>query len=158
MSEPGPIIDREACRQEVSARLLRRLLSETVDALRCAEATVWVISTDGLRLEAAINHGPTAAIVESQSVPADESVVGMVAANGLATAIGPEDWHNPSVDKATGTPTLAMVATPITLKGQTIGVLSAINPRDGGVFSGPAIDVIQWKAYLAGLIVGEQAG
>ena len=158
MPEPAPIIDREVCRQEVAARLLRRLLAEAVHDLGCAEATVWVIAADGLRMEAAINHGPTAAVVESQSVPADESVVGMVAANGLATAIGPADWHNPSVDQATGTPTVAMVAAPITIRGLTVGVLSAINPNGGGVFPAPAIDMVQWKAYLAGLIIAEQAG
>ena len=158
MTDPTPIIDRDAVREEVSARLLRRLLAELVEDLRCAEATVWVISADGTRMDAAINHGPTAGVVESQSVPANESVVGMVAANGFATAIGPADWHNPSVDQATGTPTLAMVAAPILLRGQPIGVLSAINPRDGGVFSAPAVDTIQWRAYLAGLIIGEQAG
>jgi len=96
-------------------------------------------------------------VVERISVPAHNSVIGLVAEQGLAKAIGPADWHNPSVDKATGTPTLAMVAAPIDVVGVRVGVLSAINPTGGGVFEGAALRTLIEKADQAGKIL-ERAG
>lgn len=155
-AEP-PVVDRATCRRGDVAPELRRLLADTVRELRCAESTIWTISPDGLHLEGAINHGPTVAVVESISVPANNSVIGLVAEQGLAKAIGPADWHNPSVDKATGTPTIAMVAAPIDVHGVRAGVLSAINPTGGGVFEGAALRALIEKANRAGKIL-EQAG
>lgn len=147
------IIDRATCREPATASRLRRLLAETVSELGCAESTIWTISPDGMHLEGAINHGPTVEVVEHVSVPAHNSVIGLVAEQGLAKAIGPADWHNPSVDKATGTPTLAMVAAPIDVVGVRVGVMSAINPTGGGVFEGAALRVLIEKADQAGKIL-----
>ena len=147
------VIDRAACREPATAGQLRQLLADTVKELRCAESTIWMISPDGLHLEGAINHGPTVDVVERISVPAANSVIGLVAEQGLAKAIGPADWHNPSVDEATGTATLAMVAAPIDVEGVRAGVLSAINPTAGGVFEGPALRILIEKADQAGKIL-----
>ena len=150
---PPRIIDRATCQEPARANRLRQLLAETVRELHCAESTIWTISPDGMHLEGAINHGPTADVVERVSVPANNSVIGLVAEQGLAKAIGPEDWHNPSVDKATGTPTLAMAAAPIDVEGVRVGVMSAINPTAGGVFDGAALRILIEKAEQAGRIL-----
>jgi len=155
---PSPrVIDRATCHKTPIEGQLRQLLADTVKDLRCAESTIWTISPDGLHLEGAINHGPTVEVVEQISVPAHNSVIGLVAEQGLAKAIGRADWHNPSVDKATGTPTLAMVAAPIDVIGVRVGVMSAINPTTGGVFEGAALRILIEKANQAGRIL-EQAG
>ena len=149
----APVIDRATCHEKANEGPLRQLLADTVKELRCAESTIWTISLDGLHLEGAINHGPTVDVIERISVPAHNSVIGLVAEQGLAKAIGPEDWHNPSVDKATGTATLAMAAAPIDVAGVRVGVLSAINPTAGGVFEGPALRILIEKADRAGRIL-----
>lgn len=154
VKEPA-VIDRATVRRGATETLLRQLLADTVKELRCAEATIWTISADGLHLEGAINHGPTVKVVESISVPANNSVIGLVAEQGLAKAIGPADWHNPSVDKATGTATVAMVAAPIDVEGVRTGVLSAINPTEGGGFEGAALRALIEKADRVGKILAQ---
>lgn len=157
MTEPsGVVIERDVCRaSERLARAARRLLAETARDCAAAEATFWLISADGQHMEGVFNHGPTPEILETAAVPVADSVVGMVAANGLAASIGPEDPHNPAVDRMTGTVTRAMVAAPVRVRGQTCGVISAINPQRGGVFSGEALDTLKWKAWLLGLVLAE---
>jgi hypothetical protein len=147
------VIDRARVRRDATAGPLRRLLADTVRELDCAEATIWTISPDGLHLEGALNHGPTMTVVENITVPANDSVIGLVAEQGLAKAIGPADWHNPSVDKATGTATLAMAAAPIDVRGERVGVLSAINPLAGGVFGGEALRALVSRAEQAGTLL-----
>jgi hypothetical protein len=80
-------------------------------------------------------------------------VVGTVASNGLATSIGPGDFHNPSIDELTGLRTRAMVAAPVLVRGKIVGVVSAINPTGGGLFSAGDLERISWKAYLIGLVL-----
>ncbi len=148
-------ISRAACRAEPIELAVRRLLRDTVEDLRASEATLWVFSEAGDRLEAALNDGPTREIVEAQSVAVDGSVVGMVASVGMAECIGPGDAHDDTVDEATGTDTSAMAAAPVVLGrgGDVFGVLSAINPTDRASFDGEALEKIAWQAYLIGLVV-----
>jgi hypothetical protein len=156
MADAPPAPDRAFVREESVARLLRQLLADTVSDLDASEATIWTISQDGLHLDAALNHGPTAEIVEAQSVPVKDSVVGLVASTGFPMCIGPEDYHNPSVDAATKTRTLAMAAAPFSCDQEPAGVISAINPAGGGLFSASHLETLKWKAYLLGLILEDQ--
>jgi hypothetical protein len=156
MAEAPSAPSREFVREESVARLLRQLLADTVSDLDASEATIWTISADGLHLEAALNHGPTAEVVEAQSVPVSESVVGLVASTGFPMCIGPEDFHNPQVDLATKTRTLAMAAAPFSCAQEPAGVISAINPTGGGLFSASHLETLKWKAYLLGLILQDQ--
>jgi signal transduction protein with GAF and PtsI domain len=157
MSTPRLVIDRAALQAAPLATLLRHLVRDAVGALGAGESTVWVPDADGTRLDAAINHGPTSAIVERLSVAVDDSVVGLVHMMNIGTCIGPDDRHNPAVDNATGTPTRAMVAVPIHHGQWTIGVLSAINPVEPRSFDHRDLAEMEWRAYLAGLIIGDYA-
>jgi len=79
----------------------------------------------------------------------------MVASNGLSISIGPDDYHHPAVDEATQVATLAMIAAPVHVGGKRCGVLSAINPIDGGLFSSKDLEILSWKAYLMGLVLND---
>jgi hypothetical protein len=86
-------------------------------------------------------------------VPANDSVVGLVATTGITACIGPGDYQNPSIIKMTGLQVHAMVVAPVMIDSQICGVVSAINPVDGGLFSPADLDTLQWKAYLLGLLL-----
>jgi GAF domain len=146
-------IDRAFCRREEMQELGRRLLRDTVSGCGAAEATLWVTSADGQHLDAALNHGLKPDVVEALSVPVADSVVGMVACTGAASCIGPEDYQNPTVVEATGIKVAAMAAAPVYVKGHLCGVISTINPQESAVFEAKQLDVLQWKAYLMGLII-----
>lgn len=151
-------LTRATVQRESVAALGRRLLAEVVRDCGAAEATLWLISLDGLRLEGTLNCGPTPHILERESVPLTESVIGMVASNGLATSIGSEDYHHPGIDRLTGTRTSAMIAAPIYLHGRLGAVLSAINPVGRELFVSEDLEKLSWKAYLLGLVLADATG
>ena len=151
-------LDRAFCQSEPVAALLRRALADVARGLEAEEATIWTISEDGARLEATLNHGEHAEIMEALSVPADDSVVGMVAQSGLATAIGPDDWQNRTVIDALGIETRALVAAPLLLDGEIIGVLTAFNPRERPIFDDGSILQVEWHAYVMALVLADHCG
>ena len=152
---PRLTLDRAACQSGRLGRLLRRLLGEAVASCQAAEGTLWVPSPNGAAMEGALSVGQTPDILESASVPAGDSVVGLVFSTGVATCIGPGDPHNPGVDEQTGLPTRAMAAAPVRIGSDTVAVLSVINPTRGGVFSRSDLEMLEWKAYLTALVIGE---
>ncbi len=133
---------------------LSRLLTEAIAEISAAEGTIWVLSPSHDQLDAALNVGLARAVVETMSVPINASVIGMVASTGLSTCIGPDDWHNPDVDRATGIPTRAMAAAPLRYHDDMVGVVSVINPPGGQQrFSGSDLEILQWKTLLMGLVL-----
>ena len=151
-----PSLDRATCRRPATQTLVRRLLTEVVEACAASEATFWVASADGERLEAAINCGPKHEVVESLDVPVSDSVVGMVALTNSAVCIGPGEEHNLTVDRAVGVTTQSMAATPVHVRSHFLGVLSTINPTDRPQFDARDLDLLQWKAYLLSLLLADQ--
>jgi len=131
----------------------RRLLAEIVRDCGATEATLWLIGSDGRHMDGVLNHGKTPDLLEKASVPVTDSVVGMVASSGIATGVGPGDVLNRSIDAQTGTPTRAMIASPVHVDDRLVGVVSAINPAHSILFGADALEMLQWKAYLLGLIL-----
>ncbi len=152
------VADRAECQKGRMALLGRRLLAEVAGDCHAAEATLWLIGPDGKQMLGTLNHGPTPGVLESAAVAVNDSVVGMVASTGISASIGPDEWHNPSVDAATGTKTQAMIAAPVYVKRRLGGVLSAINSTNGQKFAGNDLRTLEWKAYLMGLILGDRNG
>ena len=116
--------------------MVAQALAQICLDLQAEEASLWCVSEDGTHMELAVNHGGQAALLESLSVPVGDSVVGLVQATRMATAIGPDDAHHPGVDAATGRTTRAMVAAPVVGPEGVLGVVSAINPLQESRFSG----------------------
>jgi hypothetical protein len=141
-------------RRSPVARPLVRLLDEAVREVTAAEGTLWLLSHDGAHLLGVFNNGATREVVEQSAVPLETSVIGLVASTGLASCIGPDEWHNPDIDRVTGTQTMAMAAAPIRCHDRVAGVLSAINCRGlTGLFSGNDLETLEWKALLIGLVL-----
>jgi hypothetical protein len=134
----------------------RRLLARAAADCRASEATLWLLSADRASLDGALNHGATPDVLERLSVPITKSVVGMVASTGVAASIGPDDYHHPVAAEAGAARTVAMIAAPLYVNGKLTGVVSAINPRDGGQqFSGDDLAALSFNAYLLGLVLAD---
>jgi GAF domain-containing protein len=157
MSSAPLAVDRAWCRRPPLAARLRRLLARAARDLGAAEATLWVFDGEGLSLDAALNHGPTVALVEAQSVPAAESIVGFVATEGTGMVVGPDDWQNPTVMEATGTAVTAMVTVPVRLAGEVVGALSMINAVGRAHFGAEDLAEAEWQAFLVGAVLAQAA-
>jgi len=151
-----PDVDAAFCRRTPLATRLRRLLADAARDLRAAESTLWTYADDDT-LAAALNHGPNASVVEAQSVSVAESVVGFVAMQGASMVVGPDDWQNPTVMRATGTPVTAMIAVPVSLGGDVVGVLSVINPAGRARFGAEDLAEAAWYAFLVEAVTAHAA-
>ena len=146
-------VTRQFCQHGRNQSILRRFMAETTAACQAGEATFWVISADGRNMEGAINTGAVKDKLESASVPANDSVVGLTATTGISACIGPDDYQNPTIINMTGLKVHSMVVAPVRVDAQICGVISAVNPIHGGLFQAGDLDVLQWKAYLLGLVL-----
>lgn len=150
--------DRTSCQAAPTGALGRQLLARATDDCRAAEATLWLLSADRTNMEGVLNHGQTPALLEALSVPITQSVVGMVASTGVGASIGPDDYHHPVATAAGAADTLAMIAAPVLIRGRLAGVVSAINPRGGGLFSAADLERLSFNAYLLGLVLADTHG
>lgn len=147
------VISPDACRAAPLDGLLTRFLRETCGALNGSEATFWSLSADRGQLDGAANFGPSESIIENAVVPVGQSSIGMVATTEMPIVLGAHERLYAGIDEATGTPTRGMVAAPVRIHGQVVGVLSCINPPQDAMFSGAQIEVLEWKAYLLGALL-----
>jgi hypothetical protein len=154
----SPMPTRASSQSGATATLGRRVLARTVEDCRAQEATLWLLSEDSQSMEGVLNHGKTPQVMESLSVPITQSVVGMVASTGVSASIGPDDYHHPVATRAGAADTLAMIAAPVLIRGKLAGVVSAINPRSGGIFSAEDLERLSFNAYLLGLILADTHG
>ena len=149
---------RASCQAGAMATLGRRVLARAVEDCRAEEGTLWLLSADRQVMEGTLNVGKTPDVMESLSVPITQSVVGMVASTGVSASIGPEDYHHPVATRAGAADTLAMIAAPVLIKGKLAGVVSAINPRGGGLFSADDLERLSFNAYVLGLMLADTHG
>jgi GAF domain-containing protein len=151
-------ITRASCQENATGAMGRRLLARAVEDCRAQEATLWLLSQDRQRMEGVLNHGKTPEVMEALSVPITQSVVGMVASTGVSASIGPDDYHHPVATQAGAADTRAMIAAPVLIRGKLEGVVSAINPRGGGIFSAEDLERLSFNAYLMGLMLADTHG
>ena len=133
----------------------RRALGEVVATCHAHEATLWVISRDGLAMEGALNHGATPQILENVSVPLDASVVGMVASNGLSASIGADHYRHPGPEREGGATVQAMIAAPVYVRQKIVGVLSAIKSACGDLFTPDDLEALNRAADLMGKLLAD---
>lgn len=156
--EPAPVrhplafrINWDFCHTPRTLKLMRRFMAETAGDCRASEATFWVISADGKRIEGAVNFGKDVDKVEKLVVHANDSVVGLIATAGISLCVGPGEFMNPEIKKEFSVRN--MVVAPVTVDSQICGVVSAINAIDGEKFKPEDLETLQWKAYLLGLVL-----
>ena len=131
-------------RTEAQARRdrIREVLAEACARLGAAEASLWVLGPEGDEVQLAINAGGDAALLETLAVPVVGSVVGLVFATGMSTAIGPGEDHHPGIDVATGIATRAMGVAPVRTDEGVEAVISAINPAGRTRFIGADLETL----------------
>ena len=131
------------------------LLPLVAPALVALVAGLWTglvrlgIDVDPLRPELASLHGP------------------LLVWGFLGTQIGLEravalrrrwPYLVPAATAAGAADTRAMIAVPVYVKGELAGVVSAINPADGGLFSAEDMEQLSFRAYLIGLVLADTHG
>ena len=133
-------------------QVLRQSTLRVAEVLRAESSTLMLVDQPHQELVFKIPAGPAEAILQEKRMPIDKGVAGWVATQGEPLII--EDAESDhrfygDVDRMTGYRTRSIMAVPLQVKGNIIGVVEVINKIDGGSFS---LDDLQWLSILTPLI------
>ncbi len=135
--------------------ILQRVLEQVHQALQVEAVSLALITADKTELVIKAATGPVADEVIGLRLKMGEGIAGWVAREGKG-AITPdtkkEPQFNQKVDRRTGFETRAIACAPIRSKGETIGVLEAINPVNG-TFDPDALLLLNGIGSLAGSVL-----
>jgi transcriptional regulator with GAF, ATPase, and Fis domain len=129
LADLGAMIAREVELDE----LLSTFATRVAHAMNADRATLWLVdaATGELRSEVANAPELTGGLLR---LPAGRGLAGAVAAGGIAVnlddARSDPRW-SPDVDRQTGYQTRAVLAVPVSSRGQIIGVVQVLNKHDG---------------------------
>jgi signal transduction histidine kinase len=95
-------------------------------------------------------------VLNKQRTPLDEGIAGWVASRGVPVLVNDaqnDARFSPSVDTRTGFLTKSVVCAPIQIRGQTIGVLEALNKRSDQGFDSEDLRLIITTANQAAVAI-----
>ncbi len=114
--------------------LLQNILESAVQILDCEAGTLFMVDEDTEELVFTVTVGPAAEDLIGKRIPAGKGIVGKavetrapVVENNTREA---KDWAK-GTDEKTGFSTQALLAVPLQIKGNVIGVVEVINKKDG---------------------------
>ena len=135
------------------AELLPRVFDRVIEALDAEAGSIWL--KDGERVVCELGRGPAGEEIEGVELPVGAGIVGDVALKGeaqmIADARGDTRFVH-QVDEATGFVTRSVLAAPLKVKGEVLGVLEILNKRSGtGQFDERDGALLEALASTAGL-------
>jgi signal transduction histidine kinase len=133
-------------------QVLKQSTERVTEVLRAESSTLILVDEVRRELVFKIPAGPAEDMLREQRMPMDKGVAGWAASRGEPVIIpdvdADERWYV-GMDRLTGYRTHSIMAVPLQVKGQTIGVVEVINKVDGASFT---VDDLQWLSILAPLI------
>ncbi|HSJ86297.1 MAG TPA: GAF domain-containing protein, partial [Anaerolineales bacterium] len=114
--------------------LLRNILENAMNILNCEAGTLFLVDEQTDDLVFRVTAGPVATNLLGQRIPAGSGIVGR-AVQMRAPVIENDGQRSPShfeaPDKQTGFTSRSLLAVPMQIKDQVLGVIEVINRRDG---------------------------
>ncbi|MBQ7158610.1 MAG: sigma 54-interacting transcriptional regulator [Treponema sp.] len=132
--------------------LLVYILESAMCLVECESSSLLLVKEDGtLRFVVAL--GPKGA--EAQNIPVDKSsIAGWVAANNkslIINNVSSDPRFNNTVQRKTGYVTRKMIAIPMRVKGQCIGVIELINKTGSRDFNNDDLMILELLSSLAAI-------
>lgn len=119
--------------------LLRELLQRAASAAGAENTGLWLASDE--HLHAALGTGPHARhFVGAFRQPLERGIISLVHASAQAVcenAIASNPEHSPELDRRLGIVTDAMIAVPLAVGGDIVGVITCVHTRPSGDPSAP---------------------
>jgi len=141
--------------------LLKEISQAAADAVDAEAASLLLISGQGKNLFFRTAVGEKGLILRKHSFPADSGLAGWVAGSGeplMVNDVSADERFDSRMDQSTGFQTRSVLAVPLRMGKETLGVCEAINKKEGGTFTPEDRDALQSLADLAAsIIVKERA-
>jgi diguanylate cyclase (GGDEF)-like protein len=136
--------------------VLKRILNQTRVLLDCEMSTIFLVDQTMKRLNfAVLSRDEDGEILKDTSLRMGEGIAGTVWQNGIPVIIN-DAQHDPRfsdrADKKARTKTRSIAAVPLTVNGEIIGVMEAIN-KSSGVFSDFDLQVLQFISTQSAIAI-----
>lgn len=109
--------------------VLKLLMEQTTQALEVEVAALGFIVNEGKEIEFRTAWGENSQLIEQVHLTVGKGVAGTVAATGKSVISGPSDLKE--IDQYPGYSVYSLAAAPVRANEQIIGVLLAMNPKNG---------------------------
>lgn len=134
---------------------IKNLLTVAANSFNCDEASIIVRDGDDGSLKFLYAIGEVAQKVMHVGIPPGKGIAGFVFESGQPMAVGDvshESSFYRDVDTATGYSTQTLLATPLLVDGQPIGVMEFVNRLEGPPFQPFSADEMDRASYFAAAI------
>lgn len=118
--------------------LLETIMTTSADLLGAEASSLLLWNEETNDLSFAVATGASSESVRDLRVPAGQGVAGWVLQHGepvLIADVAQDERFYESIDQSSGFVTRSMLAVPLLIRGQVIGVVEVINKRDPAGFS-----------------------
>ncbi len=118
--------------------LSRNILDSAVDILNAEAGSLFLVDEQTDELVFKVTVGPVAKNLVGQRLPAGTGFVGQAVTTRqpvIVNNVAATTTWNPATDKQTGFVTRSILAIPMEVKDQVIGVIEVINKKDGSPFT-----------------------
>jgi phosphoserine phosphatase RsbU/P len=115
--------------------LLDRILVSAAELIGTETSSLLLVDEETGDLSIHIATGPTSEEATRKQVPSGKGIAGWVVEHGepaVVESVRDDERFYSDMDAATGFETRSMLALPLKVRGETIGVAELINKRDGG--------------------------
>ena len=133
--------------------LLQHIMLSARDLIGSETSSLLLVDGESGDLVVHTATGPTSEEAARRRVPAGQGIAGWVVEHGEPTVVASvrdDERFYAAMDEATGLETRSMLALPLKVHEQTIGVVELINKRDGSSFT-------EMDQELAGALVNQAA-
>ncbi len=136
--------------------VLKRILNQTKVLLNCERSSILLVDRALNRLNfAVLSRDDEGEILKDTSLKMGEGIAGTVWQNGIPILINDaqnDPRFSDRADKKAMTTTRSIIAVPLTVNGEIIGVIEAINKTSGG-FSGFDLQVLQFVSTQSAIAI-----
>ncbi len=128
-------------------QLLKRILDLSQEVLQSEAATLFLVDHNTEELVFKIVNGPEAEKLQGKRIKIGEGIAGRTAREGKSFIVNKpkNDGYADKFDKQTGFNTESLLAAPLIIDGETIGVIEVINSR-GGDYNERSKEIIEQLA------------
>jgi PAS domain S-box-containing protein len=136
--------------------LVARIMQMTEKALKASASSLLLIDHEKQEMFFEFADGPVGSLLKEVRFGIQSGIAGWVARHGEPAIVN--DAANDArfyvdVDKFTGFSTKSILCAPLKVRGRTIGVIEALNKRDGSPFNEEDLDILTSVASTAAIAI-----
>lgn len=141
-----------------SARGIKYLLEKIMNAvekiIESESGSIFIFNREKTKLEFALATGPAGGAIKDMKIDAGEGLAGWAAKTGRGIIVN-EAYSDPrfsrSVDEVSGYKTRNIMAVPLLVNNETLGIIEVLNKKDGRLFSRKDLSMLEIFAAEAAI-------